>query len=190
MHPLRQFITNYVEVTDSDWAEIEQYLTPIKLKKGAILLQQGKICRTLYFVEEGLLRYYIYKDGQDVTKYFTIAPYLFTSQMSFTNEKPATENIQAIENCTLWQMSFDAANQLMQLNSWNKFIVKLIQEVQYYTDQILTEVQTITAEDRYYQLLTRQPDIVARIPLKYIASYLGIAPQSLSRIRKTIMPKT
>ena len=70
---------------------------------------------------------------------------------------------------------------------WNTFIRKLIQEVQYYTETILQEVQTETAENRYKKMIEQQPELLQRLPLKYLASYFGIAPQSLSRIRKKIL---
>jgi hypothetical protein len=81
------------------------------------------------------------------------------------------------------------ANELLELKSWNTFVRKLIQEVQYFTEQILQEVQTETAENRYEKMLKVNPTLLKRLPLKYLASYFGIAPQSLSRIRKKIIAK-
>ena len=118
--------------------------------------------------------------------FFTEAPYCFTSQQSFTAEKPATENIQAIEDSVIWQTTLKQANDLLELKSWNTFVRKLTQEVQYYTEIILQEIQTETAENRYIKLLENNPALLQRVPLKYLASYLGIAPQSLSRIRKKL----
>ena len=74
----------------------------------------------------------------------------------------------------------------MEVKSWNTFVRKLIQEVQYFTEKILEEIQTETAEKRYEKMLKNEPLPLQRIPLKYLASFFGIAPQSLSRIRKKI----
>jgi CRP-like cAMP-binding protein len=186
MKAFREFIENYTTLSDQDWAAISCCFNQRSLQKDEILLEEGKICRHLYFIESGLLRYFIYKNGNDITKYFTEAPYCFTSQVSFTAEKPASDNIQAIEPSIIWEATLQQVNDLLELKSWSTFIRKLIQEVQYYTEAILQEIQTETAEDRYLKLLEKQPQLIQRVPLKHLASYLGIAPQSLSRIRKKI----
>jgi CRP-like cAMP-binding protein len=189
LETFKQFIENYTTLSDSDWKEISQCFEQRILEKEEVLLAEGKICRHLYFIKSGLLRFYINKDGNDITKFFTDAPYCFTSQVSFTAEKPATENIQAIEKSVIWQTTLKEANELLELKSWNTFVRKLIQEVQYYTEQILQEIQTETAEHRYEKMMQTNPTLLQRVPLKYLASFLGIAPQSLSRIRKKIIAK-
>ena len=186
MDTFRQFIENYTSLSDNDWKAISACFEKRVIEKDEILLQEGKICKHLYFIESGLLRYFINKDGNDITKYFTEAPYCFTSQVSFTAETPAAENIQSIEKSVIWQTTLKQANDLLELKSWSTFIRKLIQEVQYYTEEILQEIQTETAETRYKKMIETNPQLLQRVPLKYLASYFGIAPQSLSRIRKKI----
>jgi CRP-like cAMP-binding protein len=189
LETFRQFIQDYTTLSDSDWNKISKCFEQRIIQKDEILLAEGKICRHLYFVESGLLRFYITKGGNDITKFFTDAPYCFTSQVSFNSQKPAAENIQAIEKSIVWQTTLQQANELLELKSWNTFVRKLIQEVQYFTEQILQEVQTETAENRYEKMLKVNPTLLKRLPLKYLASYFGIAPQSLSRIRKKIIAK-
>lgn len=183
---LRNYITKYTPFSDADWAAIASKFSKIELPSDALVLEEGKICRYLYFLECGLLRYYILKDGAEVTKYFTEAPYCFTSQVSFTAQVPARESIQALEPSEIWQITLDDTNALLNLPSWSTFVRKLIQEVQYYTEVILQELQTETAEQRYWRMLHEQDPLLQRVPLKYLASYLGIAPQSLSHIRRKI----
>jgi len=186
---LRKFIENYTSLPTDEWKQISVCFEKRVIDKDELILQEGKVCRHLYFIESGLLRFYINKDGNDITKFFTEAPYCFTSQVSFTGEKPATENIQAIEKSVIWQTTLKQANELLELKSWNTFVRKLIQEVQSYTEEILQEIQTETAEHRYEKMLQSNPILLQRLPLKYLASYFGIAPQSLSRIRKKIIAK-
>lgn len=187
---LKQFIENYTTLPSEDWKQISACFEKRVIEKDEILLQEGKICRHLYFIESGLLRYFINKNGNDITKFFTEAPYCFTSQVSFTSEKPSAENIQAIEQSVIWQTTLKQANDLLELKSWNTFVRKLIQEVQYYTEEILQEIQTETAESRYKKMMETNPQLVQRVPLKYLASFFGIAPQSLSRIRKKLASST
>jgi CRP-like cAMP-binding protein len=189
MHPFRQFIHNYTPLSNEDWAIVEKHLVRMEVKKETILLQEGKVCRHLYFLESGLLRFFILKNGNEVTKYFTDVPYCFTSIKSFEAQKPATESIETLEDTVLWAMTFESVQSLQNLPVWSTFTRKLVQEVQTYTDEILEELQTETAENRYKKMLFNNDPLLQRVPLKHIASYLGIAPQSLSRIRKSAMAK-
>jgi CRP-like cAMP-binding protein len=183
---LRQFIETYTSLPADEWKLIFECFEKRVIEKDEIILQEGKVCRHLYFIESGLLRFYINKDGNDITKFFTEAPYFFTSQASFNAQKPATENIQAIEKSIIWQITYKQTNELYNLKSWTDFARKIIQEVQFFTEEILEELQTETAEFRYEKMQKNDPELLNRIPLKYLASYLGIAPQSLSRIRKKL----
>lgn len=187
MESFRTFIERFTSISENDWKQVAACFEKKIVEKGELLLKEGKICRHLYFIESGLLRFFINKDGSDITKFFTDAPYCFTSQLSFTSEKPAAENIQAIERSVIWQTTLQEANDLLVLKSWNSFVRKLIQEVQQYTEEILEQIQTETAENRYKKMLASNPQLLQRVPLKYLASYFGIAPQSLSRIRKKLL---
>ena len=189
MHPFRSFIENYTTLSNEDWLKINAFLVRMNVKKDTILLEKGKICRYLYFLESGLLRFFILKNGNDVTKYFTDVPYCFTSIKSFEAQIPATESIETLEDTVLWAITAENVKTLFDLPAWNTFARKLIQEVQTYTDDILSEMQTETAENRYKKMLFDNDPLLQRVPLKHIASYLGIAPQSLSRIRKSVLAK-
>ena len=186
MDTLRKFIEKYTSLPTDEWKEISNCFEKRVIEKDEIILQEGKVCRNLYFVESGLLHFYINKDGNNITKFFTEAPYFFTSQASFNSQKPANENIQTIEKSIVYQISFTQTQELYKLKSWTDFARKIIQEVQFFTEEILEELQTETAEFRYEKMLKNEPELLKRIPLKILASYLGIAPQSLSRIRKKL----
>jgi CRP/FNR family transcriptional regulator, anaerobic regulatory protein len=189
MYPLRQFISQYTPVSEQDWLAISDCLLRREMKRERLLLEEGKTCKHLYFLEKGLLRFFVWKDGLDITKYFTDVPYVFTSQKSFNQQVPAQESIETLEDSIIWQMSYEDAQRLLELKSWSTFIRLLIQEVQTYTEEILEALQTQTAEQRYKMLLHQDAELVQRVPLKHLASYLGIAPQSLSRIRKKMQQK-
>jgi len=183
MHPFRTYIARYGRLSPEEWEAVEACLQQVDLKAGEILMAQGKVCRHFWFVEEGLLRYYSEADGEERTKFFTVAPYAFTAQKSFTSGLPAQEAIDALEPCRLWALSVEDANDLLRLPGWSAFVRKLVLEVQAYTEALLVDMQTLTAEQRYAKMLEEEPELVRRVSLKHLASYLGIAPQSLSRIR-------
>lgn len=186
MKELRKFVEKYEKIPDKDWELISMHFKRKELPKNFNLLEQGKICKSLYFLESGLLRYFVLKEGNEVTKFFTIAPYFFTSQASFNSKKPANEYIQTIEPSIVWETSYEQNEALLKLKSWNNFARKIIKEVQFFTEEILEELQAETAENRYKKILNNQPELLQRIPLKHLASFFGVAPQSLSRIRRKL----
>lgn len=117
MNAIRQFIEGYVPITDNEWRTISPYFTKQPIEKDEILLKEGKICKHLYFLESGLLHFYINKEGKEITKFFTIAPYFFTSQASFNSQNPASENIQAIENSVIWKITYQQSIELLKLDT-------------------------------------------------------------------------
>ena len=184
MHPFRKYISRFTNISGEEWKEVEKCLTRNQYPGGELILRSGKTCKKLYFVEEGLLRFFIIKEGLDVTKFFTLSPYCFTSQKSFTEEIPSKDNIETLQDSVIWEMSKSDAFDLFRYRGWSEFIRKLIQEVQFNTEKILEALQNMTAEERYIKMIETQNPILQKVPLKHIASYLGITPQSLSRIRK------
>jgi CRP-like cAMP-binding protein len=184
MIALRQFIEKYTPISDDEWEIIQQSFERKEFDKNEMILSEGSICKYFYFLQEGLIRYFILRDGNDITRFFTAAPYCFTSKDSFRNRTPSLENIQALEQSVVWQITLSRSNELLELKSWNTFTRKFIHEVQSHIEELLLEVTTETAEQRYEKLLEKHPGLTKKIPLKLLASFLGIAPQSLSRIRK------
>lgn len=186
MHPVRAIIHRYIPLYPEDWAKIEPCLEVREFPKGSLILEEGKVCRHLYFLESGLLRFFVWRDGKAASKFFTEAPYCFTSQRSYNQEIPAKESIETLEDSRIWQINRAEASDLLRLPGWSIFIRKLLQEVQFNTEQILEDLQNVTAGERYRRMLQEQASLLQRVPMKMMASYLGIAPQSLSRIRKKI----
>ncbi len=187
MNSLRKFIERYTELSDADWKIIQLAFEKRVFEKNEIILAEGSVCKYFYFLEEGLVRYYINKDGDDITKFFTAAQYCFTSKISFTTQKPAKESIQALDKTIVWQTSLIDANKLLELKSWSTFTRKFLHDVQNQVEEMLLEATTETAEHRYEKLLERYPEIINKIPLRHLSTFLGIAPQSMSRIRKKLI---
>lgn len=184
MHPFRKYILKYQPINLEEWEKIENCLIRREYKKGALILESDKICRKLFFLEEGFLRYFIEKDGEKISKYFTESPYCFTSQRSFNTDVLSEDNIEVLQEAIVWEMDKKDAFDLLRNYNWSEFVRKLVQEVQFYTEEILKDLQNNTAEQRYIKMIERSDPILTYVPLKDIATYLGIAPQSLSRIRK------
>jgi CRP-like cAMP-binding protein len=186
MNHFRRFIEIYTQLPDDELKVIEQAFERKEFAKNEMILTEGCICRHFYFLEEGLIRFFITHDGDDITKFFTTSPYCFTSKDSFRNHVPALENIQALTKVVVWQTTFNQANELLSLKSWNTFTRKFVHEVQTHTEQLVWEMKTETVEARYKKLCETYPELIKKIPLKHLSTFLGIAPQSLSRIRKKL----
>ncbi|MBN1767066.1 MAG: Crp/Fnr family transcriptional regulator [Prolixibacteraceae bacterium] len=190
MDNFRKYIHTYHYIPDGDWCLIEKEFEQVRFRKNEMILEEGAICRFFYFFEKGLVRFCCNVDGEDVTKMFCVAPYCFTSKVSFRNQTPAHESIQALDDCILWQITYDQYKKLEQINSWNIFMRKLLNEIQEFVENRLLESKVFTAEKNYENLLKRYPaSLIHKIPLKYLASFLGVAPQSLSRIRNKLHHK-
>lgn len=186
MEAFKTFIQQYISLTPKEWKIISSKFETKAYKKGELLLEEGKICNHLSFLENGLLRFFIWKDGETVTKFFTEAPYIFTSQRSFNQRLPSKENIEALEDSLVRQISHADQKELLKIPVWNTLAQKITQEVQFYTENILEELQNTTAEERYKLLLENRSELLMKVQLKHLASYLGVTPQSLSRIRRKV----
>jgi len=181
---VKEYISSYVNLTAADWTQISSCLRPVQFEANEIILNDHEICNHIYFLTHGLLHYFEYVDGQPVTKFFTFPPYCFTSQRSLNYGTPAKENIAAILPSSGWQMDKKDAFDLFSIVAWSEFIRLLVQEVQYQTELLLHDQKNKTAENRYQDIIKEQGNLINQVPLKTLASYLGIQPQSLSRIRK------
>ena len=183
----RKYIASKVPLKASDWEVIREVAEEQVFEAGTMILEAGKVCRYLYYLNDGLLRYFDWIDGEDKTKFFTFPNQLFTSQQSFPAQVAAQENIQALEKSQVLAIHFDPVQLLFErVKTWSLFIRNIILEVNLDTESLLRASQNQTAEDRYKILLNDSPEYLQRIPLKYLASFLGIAPESLSRIRKKV----
>ncbi|WP_346861039.1 Crp/Fnr family transcriptional regulator [uncultured Draconibacterium sp.] len=184
---LKYLIQKHTELPDKDWDAIKSEFVQQNFRKEEAILEEGKTCRYFYFFESGLIRFYCNIDGADITKTFAIAPYCFTSRVSFRDQTPANEAIKALEDTVVWKITFEQYKKLEQVESWNRFMRKLIAEIQDFTENRMLVSKIYTAEENYQQLLKDYPaELMQKIPLKHMASFLGVAPQSLSRIRKKL----
>ena len=154
------------------------------LGKNEHLLTEGKTCRHLYFLEKGALRGYYSLEGKEMTHWFSFAPDFVTSFHSFITGKPAVESIQLMEGSVLWSISKEAAMKLMNQHHEIERLVRIVYENYYIRlEERFVNAQFKTAAERYQQLLQQAPHMLERVPLGYIASYLGITQETLSRIR-------
>ena len=159
-------------------------LSEVKIKKNHDLQSIGQTCKTIYFVQQGVARIYYYKDGKDVTEYFAFENDLIIRAESLFTGKPSHKAIQAISDTNFIAIP---ARQLFGLFDQHRDLEHLFRKVveHSYVDTIsrLESLQFHSANERYAHLMEKSPEVIQEIPLKHIASYLGITQVSLSRIR-------
>lgn len=159
----------------------------VVLSKGDYLVTEQKICRHLYFLEQGALRGFYHLDGKEITHWFSVAPDFVTSFHSFITQQPAVENMQLLEGSILWSISKDQLTRLMNEHHDIERLVRIAYESYYIRlEERYVNAQFKTATERYQNLIHQTPQLLERVPLGYIASYLGISPETLSRIRSRL----
>jgi CRP/FNR family transcriptional regulator, anaerobic regulatory protein len=143
----------------------------------------------LYFVNEGYLRSFYYdNDGDEITTYLATPDYYMASFLSLSQQKVSNENIETITDCSLLKISREDFLKIIEkYPDFREYSLQIFERAFSQMNQRANDLATLTAEQRYTQLLKNQGNILQNVPIQYIASFLGIKPQSLSRIRKQMI---
>ncbi|HVK49138.1 MAG TPA: Crp/Fnr family transcriptional regulator [Pseudobacter sp.] len=167
--------------------ELPSKFNKMVLPKNELLIEAGKVCRHLYFLDQGCLRGYYNLDGKEITHWFGFENDFVTSFHSFITQQPAVENIQLMEGCVLWSISKETLNKLVDQYREAERLLRIAYEKYYIRlESRFVNSQFRTAAERYEMLLEENPEIIGRVPLGYIASYLGISQETLSRVRSRL----
>lgn len=177
-----------VPLTREEELQIQTYLTPKKLRKKQYLLQEGDICKAIAFVEKGALRAYTVDDsGSEYIVQFALEGWLISDLYSFLTGEPATYHIDALEDSELVLISQAAHEELLTTVPKYETFTRLNVTGAYIAMQRrLTSIISLPLEERYMGFTSLYPDIVQRVPQHMIASYMGLTPETLSRIRKRL----
>ncbi|WP_324585687.1 Crp/Fnr family transcriptional regulator [Agriterribacter sp.] len=187
MEQIRKYFESITALTDSDWLFFSSRLTRQEFPKRHLLLKAGQTENYLSFIEKGIVRFYIPKEENDLTFYFAFANEFVSGYDSFLTQTPPVYHIETLTTAMLWRMSYNDLQEVYRQTEIGNFIGRYAGE-RLYLDILKRELSLLsdTAEQRYLKLFTEQPRLIQQIPLKYVASYIGITPQALSRIRKRI----
>ena len=184
MQQLLTHIAAYHQLSTEAENALQDCFTEITLSKNELLLTQGNVCRHLYFLQKGALRGFYNLDGKEITHWFGFENDFVTSFHSFITGEPAVENIQLLEGCTLWAIAKETLADLFNRYHDIERLVRIIYEKYYIRlEERYVNAQFKPATERYENLMQQTPYIIERVPLGFIASYLGISQETLSRIR-------
>ena len=175
-----------VPLTSEEEELIRTYLTPKKLRKKQYLLQEEDVCKAIAFVEKGALREYtVDEDGNDHIIQFALEGWTISDLYSFLTGEPATYNIDALEEAELVLISKSAHEELLQrVPKYETYTRLNITGAYIAMQRRLTSIISSPLEERYTNFTTLYPNIVQRVPQHMIASYMGLQPETLSRMRR------
>lgn len=180
-------LRSLVDFTDEELFLFMQRLKPVSLKKYAFYLKEGQVCKGMALINKGGLRYFSRGEKGDYTIAFAFEGEWIGDYESLLLQVPSPDFIEALEDCELFTLSYTDMQALYQHSQRFERFGRLIAESLFIaTAKSKRNLMLQSAEERYLELLTTQPHIFERLPQHLIASYLGIQPQSLSRIRAKI----
>lgn len=185
-----QSIYSHPLITPGDMQEIISLHKEITVPKNNFLLNEGKISNAYYLVEKGLIRFYVLDyNGNEITTQFICENEIANEVSSLFQRIPSVQNIQAVTEAIVWKIDFNDFQHLYHTMESVREWGRVWMSAQLFrSQQRSVEMITQSASSRYLQLMEQKPQIIQQAPLKQIASYLGIADTSLSRIRKEILP--
>ncbi|MGB3544868.1 Crp/Fnr family transcriptional regulator [Rubrivirga sp.] len=183
----RPWLAAVVPLSDDEWAAVAERLVPVRLEAGETLAIEGEVRRWVGFVREGALRYSVLRDGTDHVTAFDFEGDVAGDLSGFFDGAPASQTITAVEPSALDVLTHDAfaalVHQVPSLAAVRGAVAGMLFDG---ARARAAELQQFSAEDRYRRLLARSPRVVQRVPLYHVASYLGVTPEALSRIRRRV----
>jgi CRP-like cAMP-binding protein len=184
----KNYLKDHFRTSDDDWNMIAGYQECIAVKKNKYIVSEGKVCRMLAFIAEGVMRYCMHREeGEDVTCYFASENEFAGDPESFFAQRPSDKNVHALTDCVLVSISYDNMQKILKAFPAFAEILLLIDKkvmLGFLSQRDL--FYNLDATSKYQQFIKHYPHILQRVPLSYIASFLGIKQQSLSRLRKQI----
>jgi len=178
------------DLSFKDWAFLLSISTFRSVKKGDVFIKSGTVSEELAFIIKGSFRFFYEKEDIEKTAYFVFENQIMASFEGILEKAPSKTTIQALEDGEIFVIDYTKMRKMYNISSKFENIGRLIGE--YYILMLHNQLSSFlldTPEERYLNLVRHNPDLLNKVPLQYIASYIGVTPVSLSRIRKRIISK-
>lgn len=184
MQNLFQYICERAFVNTELRNSISECFEMIQVEKNTNILHEGQRANYLYFVEKGILHNYYYHEGKQITSWFYVENQFITAWSSFYSQKGSFENIECLEDCVLYQISYkDYQKLIADFPAFGNFARLLAEEILTFLDEFSKSWSFLSAKEKYQLLHLHFPQIELRVKLGLVASFLGISQETLSRIR-------
>jgi CRP-like cAMP-binding protein len=184
---LDQIIDNIYMLPEQSKLKLKEYFTENKYRKGHLLLRADKIEKSVFFIKKGIVRAYANTEDKEITFWFGKEGDPVISMKSYIENQKGYEDIELLEDCELFEIKIKSLQILYEediyIANWGR---RLAEKELIKTEELLISQQFRTATERYKELIKNSPDLILRVQLGHIASYLGITQVSLSRIRAEI----
>ena len=183
----RELARRYSTMTHDELYILESVLVQMKFAKGEMILREGEVCRNLYYVDKGLVRQFYFKKGKEMTEYMGTEGSVIMCIESLFKEEPTHLQVEALEPVLIYALPKARLEEVAMHNVNIQILYRKILEESLINSQIHADlVRFETAQDRYQKLCKISPQLALRAPLVYIASYLQMTPETLSRVRSNI----
>lgn len=184
----RELARRYSTMTHDELDILESILVSQKYAKGEMILKEGEICRQFLYIDKGLVRQFYFKDGKEVTEHLGQEQTIVMCIESLFKEEPTKLQVEALEPTTVYALPKADLERVAMHNVNIQILYRKILEESLIISQIHADlVRFETAQDRYKKLCKLCPQVVLRAPLVYIASYLQMTPETLSRVRASTL---
>ena len=184
----RELARKYSTMTHDELDVLESILVPMKFTKGQMILSEGEVCKHVYYIERGLIRQFYFKNGKQITEHLGEDRSIFMSIESLFREEPTKLQVEALEPTWVYALPKQKLEQVALHNVNIQILYRKILEESLITSQIHADlVRFETAQARYKRMCKLSPQVILRAPLVYIASYLQMTPETLSRVRSSTL---
>ena len=180
----RELARKYSTMTHDELDLLESILVPMKFAKGAMVLNEGEVCKNIYYIDKGLLRQFYYKNDKELTEHLGVENTIVMCIESLFREEPTHLLVEALEPTIIYALPKQRLEQVALHNVNIQILYRKILEESLILSQVHADlVRFESAQDRYKKLCKLMPQVVLRAPLVYIASSLQMTPETLSRVR-------
>jgi len=184
----RELARKYSTMTHDELDVLESILVPMKFTKGQMILSEGEVCKHVYYIERGLIRQFYFKNGKQITEHLGEDRSIFMCIESLFREEPTKLQVEAIEPTWVYALPKQKLEQVALHNVNIQILYRKILEESLITSQVHADlVRFETAQARYKRMCKLSPQVILRAPLVYIASYLQMTPETLSRVRSSTL---
>lgn len=184
----RELARKYSTMTHDELDVLESILVPMKFNRGEMIIKEGDVCRNIYYIERGLIRQFYFKNGKQITEHLGVDHSIFMCIESLFREEATKLKVEALEPSIIYALPKQRLEQVALHNVNIQILYRKILEESLIISQVCADlVRFETAQDRYRKFSKLCPEVVLRAPLVYVASFLQMTPETLSRVRSSTL---